>query len=219
MREGKNMKKRCVGVCAGILLLAAFTAGPAVAAVDFDLGIKAGVSIATYKWTDGETSCSLKKPVIGVFAAFNLTRCFAIQPEIYYLMLGGVDETEYDDAVYKYVNYDNYLHIPVLAKYRFMPGKKLSPVLFAGPAVSFLLSAHYKFFIDDVEQYDKPITQYLKKTRFSVFFGGGLEYQMDKLKLLLDIRYDLGLTNIDAENDPEDQLKSRALMLMVGVGF
>jgi len=89
----------------------------------------------------------------------------------------------------------------------------------AGPAVSILLSAHYKLFIDDVEQYDKSSTEYLKKTRFSVFFGGGLEYQMDKLKLLLDIRYDLGLTNIDAENDPTDQLKTRAFMFMVGVGF
>jgi len=213
------MKKRCVVVCAVVLLLAGFAAVPAVAAVDFDLGIKAGVSMATYKWTDGETSGSLMKPVFGVFFAYNLSRNFAIQPELYYLMLGGVDETVYEDATWKYVDYDNYLHIPVLVKYRFMPDKQLSPVLFAGPAVSILLSAHYKLFIDDVEQYDKSSTAYLKKTRFSACFGGGLEYQMDKLKFLLDIRYDLGLTNIDAENDPTDQLKNRALMLMVGVGF
>ena len=55
MREEKNMK-RCVVVCAVVLLLAAFAAVPAVAAVDFDLGIKAGVSMATYKWTDSEAS-------------------------------------------------------------------------------------------------------------------------------------------------------------------
>ena len=39
----------------------------------------------------------------------------------------------------------------------------------------------------------KSSTAFLKKnTRFSAVFGGGLEYQMDKLKLLLDVRYDLG---------------------------
>ena len=55
MREEKNMK-RCVVVCAVVLLLAAFAAVPAAAAaaVDFDMGIKAGVSMATYKWTDSE---------------------------------------------------------------------------------------------------------------------------------------------------------------------
>jgi len=213
------MKKRCVVVCAVVLLLAAFAAGPAVAAVDFDLGIKAGVSMATYKWTGESASSSLTKPVFGVFFAYNINRNFAIQPELYYVTLGGVDKFVYEDATWRYVDYDNYLHIPVLVKYRFMPDKQLSPVLFAGPAMSFLLSAHYKLFIDDVEQYDKSSTAYLKKTRFSACFGGGLEYQMDKLKFLLDIRYDLGLTNIDAENDPTDQLKNRALMLMVGVGF
>jgi hypothetical protein len=213
------MKKRCVVVCAVVLLLAAFAAGPAVAAVDFDLGIKAGVSMATYKWTGDSASSSLTKPVFGVFFAYNINRNFAIQPELYYLTLGGVDKFVFEDATWRYVDYDNYLHIPVLVKYRFMPDKQLSPVLFAGPAVSILLSAHYKLLIDDVEQYDKSSTAFLKKTRFSACFGGGVEYQMDKLKLLLDIRYDLGLTNIDAENDPTDQLKDSALMFMVGVGF
>ena len=194
MREEKNMK-RCVVVCAVVLLLAAFAAVPAAAAaaVDFDMGIKAGVSMATYKWTDSETSQSLTRPVFGVFAAFNLNKSFAIQPEIYYLVLGGVSQDDFDGTNYKYIDYDNYIHVPVLAKYRFMPDKKLSPVLFAGPALSFLLSAHYKFLLDGVEQYDKSSTAFLKKTRFSAVFGGGLEYQMDKLKLLLDVRYDLGL--------------------------
>ena len=218
MREEKNMK-RCVVVCAVVLLLAAFAAGPVMAAVDFDLGIKAGVSMATYKWTDEAASKSLTKPVFGVFFAYNINRNFAIQPEIYYLTQGGTWEEVYDSTTYKYVDYDNYLHIPVLAKYRFMPDKKLTPILFAGPAMGFLLSAHYKYFLDGVEEWDKDVKSYLKKTNFSVVFGGGVEYKMDKLMLILDVRYDLGLTNIDGLNDPTDALKLRALMFMVGVGF
>ena len=37
--------------------------------------------------------------------------------------------------------------------------------------------------------------------------------------LVLDIRYDLGLANIDAGGIAIDTLKTRALMFMLGVGF
>ncbi|MBP1770615.1 MAG: hypothetical protein H6P96_1233 [Candidatus Aminicenantes bacterium] len=213
------MKKRCVVLCAVVLLLAAFAAGPAAAAVDFDLGIKAGVSMATYKWTGGEASGSLTKPVFGVFFAYNINRNFAIQPEAYYLTQGGTWTDVYDSTTYKYVDRWNYIHVPVLAKYRFMPDKKLTPILFAGPAVGFLLSAHYKYFVNDFEEFDKDIKMWMNKTNFSAVFGAGVEYKMDKLMLILDIRYDLGLTNIDGDDDPTDQEKTRAFMFMVGVGF
>jgi len=211
--------KRCVVVCAVVLLLAAFAAGPAVAAVDFDLGIKAGVSMATYKWTGESASQSLTKPVFGVFAAFNLSKSFAIQPELYYLTQGGSWTEVFEATTYKYVDRWNYLHVPVLAKYRFMPDKTLTPILFAGPAVSFLLSAHYKYFVNDFEEFDKDIKMWMKNTNFSAVFGAGIEYKMDKLMLIFDVRYDLGLTNIDSDNDPDDQEKTRAFMFMLGVGF
>jgi len=211
--------KKCVVVCIGVFVLAVLAAAPAVAAVDFDLGIKAGVSMATYKWTDIEASKSLTKPVFGVFFAYNLSRNFAIQPEIYYLTQGGTWEEVYDSTTYKYVDSWKYIHVPVLAKYRFMPDKTLTPILFAGPAVGFLLSARYKYFVNDFEEFDKDIKMWMKNTNFSVVFGGGVEYKMEKLMLIFDIRYDLGLTNIDSENDPTDQLKTRAFMFMVGVGF
>jgi hypothetical protein len=210
--------KKGVLVFAVAALLVAFVPRPA-AAVDFDLGVKGGLSMATYKWTGSEASNSLTRPVFGAFIAFNLNKTFAIQPEIYYLTLGGISTIDSGGIIYKYIDRYKYLHVPVLAKVRLMPGKKLTPILFAGPAMGVLLSAHYKYVVDGVEEFDKDIKAFLNKTNFSIVFGAGVECKMDKYILILDIRYDLGLANIDGSDDPTDQLKSRALMFMVGVGF
>ncbi len=202
-----------------VLLFAAFVPRPVAAAINFDLGVKGGLSLASYKWTGESASDVLTRPVFGVFFAFNLNKTFAIQPEVYYLTNGGIYNYDFEGTPYKYVDLDKYIHVPVLAKLRFMPDKKLSPIVFAGPAIDFLMSAHYIYYADGVLEWDKDVKAFLKNTNFGVVFGGGLEYKMDKLMLILDIRYDLGLTNIDRGNDPTDALKLRAFMFMVGVGF
>ena len=209
--------KKSMLVLTVALLLAALVPKPSAAAVD--LGIKGGVSLSSYQWTGEDPSSRLTSPVFGVFFTLNLNRTFAIQPEVYYLTHGGTELWELDTTTYKYVDRYNYIHVPILAKVRLMPDKKLTPIIFAGPAMGVLLSAHYKYFVDDVEEYDEDIKAYLKKTNFSIVFGAGVEYKMDKYMLILDIRYDLGLANIDGSNDPTDTLKTRALMFMVGVGF
>ena len=111
--------KKGVLIFAAVTLLAAFVPQPLAAAVDIDLGIKGGLSLAKYKWSDmDEASCNLRQPVFGVFVAFNLTKNIAIQPEIYLLTQGGMDT--YDDIInfWEYKNFYRYIHVPVLAKVR-----------------------------------------------------------------------------------------------------
>ncbi len=213
------MKKGLL-VFAVALLFAAFVPRPVAAAINIDLGVKAGVSMASYKWRDfTSASKSLTRPVFGAFFAFNLSKSFAIQPEVYFLTQGGTWLDEGAVISQKWVDLYKYIHVPVLAKFRFMPDKKWTPILFAGPAVGFLLSAHQKYYEDGVEVWDKDNKPWFKSTNFSVVFGGGVEYKLEKLMLVLDIRYDLGLANIDAGGIAIDTLKTRALMFMLGVGF
>jgi hypothetical protein len=212
--------KKGILVFAVALLFVALVPRPVAAALNIDWGIKGGFSLAREKWSDETTaSDNLTKPVFGAFLAFNLNKSFAIQPEVYYLTQGGIWQSESDLVTTKWVGTYNYLHIPVLAKVRFMTDKKLSPIIFAGPALGFLLSAHEKYYVDGALNYSKSIKTWFKKTNFSVVFGGGVEYKLDKLLLVLDIRYDLGLANIDLSDIPTDTLKTRSLMFMVGVGF
>lgn len=210
--------KKCFVAFSAILVLAAFVPQPLAAAVDIDLGIKGGVSLSSQKWSD-ETSASnsLTSPVFGVFAAFNFSKTFAIQPEAYWLTLGGKEIDDSSVDIYEYRMVLNYIHVPVLAKVHLMKEGKYRPILFAGPAVGFLMSAKQKFYINGVFEDDEDIKPFLKSTNFSAVFGAGLEVVMNKLMLALDVRYDMGLADIN--NKGTDVLKLKALTFMLGVGF
>ena len=57
----------------------------------------------------------------------------------------------------------------------------------------------------------------IKSTNFGLVFGGGVEVMLEKLMLVFEARYDMGLTDLHI---PADTVyKSRALIFMAGVGF
>ncbi len=196
--------KRCVLVCAAILLLAAFMPRPAAAAVDVKFGLKAGLSLANNLWSDDDgTEEMLIRPTFGIFAVFTLTPTLAIQPEVSYLTMGEkwLEEITVAETF-------NYLHIPVLIKARLMKEGKVIPVVFAGPAISFLLSA---------KEADFDVKEFFKSTDFGVDFGAGVEMAAGKMKLLFDARYYLGLTN--AYNGTLYSMKNRGFVITAGVLF
>jgi hypothetical protein len=119
----------------------------------------------------------------GAFLTYAFNRQFAVQPEILYVTKGAAKDLFFFNA---HLNLD-YLEIPVLLKFDFMPDGKIHPNLFAGPALDVLLAS--KFHIIS-ETYD--IKDYTKGMDFSLVFGGGFDYK----RVTFDIRYSLGLTNI-----------------------
>jgi hypothetical protein len=216
------MKKRCVVVCAVVLLLAAFAAAPALVAVEINFGLKAGGSLSNVSWTDDDGSeKGVLRPTFGVFAVFNLSPSLAIQPEVNYLSTGekwvGTSMTLMA-ASYKDEEFFNYLHIPVLVKYRFAMDGNLTPVVFAGPAVGVLLSARYKEYEDGelIGNYDDK--QFYKSMDFGADFGVGAEIAVSNFKVLLDLRYYLGLIN-QYYAPLKYEMKNRALMFTVGGMF
>ena len=208
--------KKIFTVLAAVLFLAAFIPQQASAEVTFNLGAKGGFSFAKIKFDEiPEDFCSLKKPVVGVFFSLNLNDFLSIQPEAFYLQHGGSVE-DVKEAVYKYELAFSYIHIPVLAKVRLIKEGQVRPVLFAGPAVGFLSKAVERYYIDGVLEEEGDVKEYLKSTNFSAVFGGGVEFALEKLLLILDVRYAMGLYNI---NDGEESIKTGALLIMAGVGF
>ena len=211
--------KKGVLVCAAVLALAAFAPRPMEAAVTFDLGLKGGVSISNARWSDDDGSeKSLVKPTFGVFATINVTPTIAIQPEVNYLTVGELWSDTLDDTAYKDVLFQNYLHIPVLLKARLSQQGQIVPVIFAGPAVNVLLSAHDKTYVDGVLDDDENVKEWFKSTEFGVDFGVAAEMMMSSIKLIIDLRYYLGLTNPYIE--PEFySVKNNAVMITIGAGF
>ncbi len=213
------MKKALI-VSSLLLCALPFLARPASAGVTFDLGVKGGLALTNVQFSSDTEDFykSISKPVFGAFCAFNLAPGFAVQPELYYLVVGTKAEKSGEGSTYRMQMDFAYIHVPVLAKVRFAAGARIRPVVFAGPFVSFLSTAKQKYYVDGVLEEENDVETYLKSTDFGAAFGGGLEFALDKLLLVLDVRYNLGLTNIDNKSS-ETTLKTRGLLVMAGVGF
>jgi hypothetical protein len=122
---------------------------------------------------------------------------FSVQPEINYISKGA----SYT-VLGKKSNYNlNYLELPVLAKY------SIGPVfLNAGPSVGLLLGSSKKA---------ESVMGDLKKIDLGLQLGGGFAVPMsEKGKLILDLRYGLGLSKIS--KDQEADLKNRGFLISLG---
>jgi hypothetical protein len=163
-----------------IFVFLAFAAGAQV-----QFGIKAGVNIANIT-TSGLTfvpgaSYSTRTDFNGgVLVSIPLFSDFFLQPELNY---SGQGESYSNPIANGTLNY-SYLNIPVLFKYQHRSG------LFAetGPQIGFLLAAKA---VANGATYDQNA---IESTDFTWAFGIG--YKLHPIPLGLDLRYNLGLTNI-----------------------
>ena len=191
-------------------------------ATNIKFGIKAGVSSANNKWSDdvGDEK-SITKPTFGAFAVFELSPTLAIQPEINFLVTGEW----WDFTGGKEIENFTYLHIPILLKARLMKEGKFIPVVFAGPVISFLLSATEEVELTDGTSDSFDAKEFYKSTDFGLDFGAGGEFALGKMKALIDLRYYMGLTNVYSAPPimmaapMEFTMKNAAFMLTAGIIF
>jgi opacity protein-like surface antigen len=207
------MKKGLL-VCAAVLVLAVLVAAPASAATNIKFGIKAGASSSNVKWSDdvGDEK-SITELTFGGFVIFELSPTLAIQPEVNYLVTGEQWDITDGNAVENFT----YLHIPILLRARLMKEGKFVPVVFAGPAVGFLLSA---------KDSGEDVKEFFKSTDFGLDLGLGAEIALGKMKALIDFRYYMGLTDCFNQPDmvmmelPSDwSMKNAAFILTAGIIF
>jgi hypothetical protein len=174
-----------------VLFLAAGAFFSANAQVQF--GVKAGANFATLT---GSASDGAKSKVDfngGAFARVPLFNTFFLQPELVYSGQGAkatMNETDYT------VN-QSYLNVPVLFQYQHESG------LFAetGPQIGFLLAANVK-----AGGVSEDIKSSYKSTDFSWAFGVG--YRLSSIPAGINARYNLGLTNIAADEVAGQTLKN-----------
>ena len=103
------------------------------------IGLKGGLGFANAKYTSGtysETYNSIVTPNFGLTLDFKGSESFNIQSGLMYNGMGG--KYSYDGGSTR--THLNYLSIPLLAKFKFGEGFHG----YAGPQLSFLLSAKYK---------------------------------------------------------------------------
>lgn len=108
-----------------------------------------------------------------------------------------------------YSNKLDYLSIPIYAKFK-IPSIIISPYLFAGARVDFLLSYSTEF--------DSTIFSKFKNTTFGGVIGIGVQPMLNiPLNPFLEFRYDFDFTNSYDENGMT--IKNNAFVILLGVTF
>jgi hypothetical protein len=123
----------------------------------------------------------------GAFLTYSINRQFAVQPEILYVTKGAEKGVFIFNAYWSM----DYLEIPVLMKCDLSPDGQFHPNLFAGPALSILLSSKIGVLGASLD-----VSDGMKSMALGLVFGGGFDYK----HITLDVRYTLGLmTTVDAD--------------------
>jgi len=170
------------------------------------IGLKGGLGFANAKYTSGtysETYNSIVTPNFGLTLDFKGSESFNIQSGLMYNGMGG--KYSYDGGSTR--THLNYLSIPLLAKFKFGEGFHG----YAGPQLSFLLSAKYKD-----EDGTTDIKSELKGS--GVFGLFGLGYSLND-KFGLYGEYSAGISNIAKESTDGDKWRANAFSFGINLNF
>ncbi len=202
-------------VLSALLSLVLVASGPVWAAEEIYGGIKGGVNIANNSWDpeDSELQDSRTGMSLGGYVGIPVSRTFAVQPEALFTMKG--DSEDASDASTKL----NYIEVPVLARAQFMHDASARPSIYAGPTVGFNISANAEF-DDGTGSVEEDIKDEVNPIDFGVAFGGGLDIPISNGKntIGLDVRYTMGLNNIN-DSDTDEDVKNSTIQIMGSVGL
>jgi len=186
--------------------LVMFVTGNGYAQKKSSLGVRAGLTSANLKFSGGGTSITADSKIgfySGLFAQIGVSAKFAIQPEIFYSLLGTkFSQGSGEDKV----NLE-YINLPVLAKYT---NEGFSIIV--GPQIGFLISAKEK-----TAASNSDIKDSFNSTDIAGIIGAGFTFTNG---FGFDARYQLGLANIGSKDNPylgDAKIKSNAFM--VGLHF
>ena len=224
------MSRHCVLLTAILFGGALVLLTPAEAVAQGGLGLKAGVNFSTLRGDlidaviDGSDVEVLQFKtgtgfVAGGFYAIPVGGALYIQPEVLYQRrVSKFDFNELAEVLGAGAGLSasvraEYLQIPVLLKWQ--PGiEGVRATLFAGPALAFRLSAEARAeFMGMTETED--LKDQTASTDFGLVFGAGVAFG----SFGLEARYDLGLSNVNSEEDDPTSLKWGTISLLAGFTF
>ncbi len=151
------------------------------------LGIKGGVNYVKI-YSDDFDFQSITSYAAGAFYQYRVNERFAVSPEVYYSLMGAKMETEAGD-----VDWDlAYIQVPLLFKLMFPTGNTITPCLYAGGYLGFLMSAK-------VEEVD--VKGDLNSTDYGLVIGASLDMAVSGGRQLvnLDVRYLYGTAYLREE--------------------
>jgi hypothetical protein len=192
-----------------VLLLILFIATAALAKEGaLSYGPKFALNFAS---EGGDNTSSVKSSTkfgIGGFVTYDLQYPIVLQGEVLYNRK-GCDITAYNPTV---TVTGSYIDIVALAKYKIQMEGDIKPSVFAGPSLGFLLSANY-----NQGGTTTDITSDAAGTDFGLVIGAGAGFKAGNGNVLFDLRYYLGLSNVNKNSPPNNT--NQILSINVGYAF
>ena len=183
------------------LVFLVFTTGVFfTASAQIQFGVKAGANFATLSGPGSEGATTKVDFHGGAFAHIPLVNSFFLQPELVYSRQGAKATS---DGVVFNIN-QSYVNIPVLAKYQHSSGLYGE----TGPQLGFLMAASVS-----AGGSSQDVKSSYKSTDFSWAFGVG--YKIPLINAGIDARYNLGLSNIAAQEVNGYSVKNSVFQLGV----
>lgn len=194
-----------------------------------ELGVRAGI-VRSHANISGLIPWMDFRPInefsAGIFFSFDLIGGhLVLQPEINYAVK-GFDAVEQDlgesiSSIYKI----HYVEIPLLLCYKLPLKGRIIPGVLFGPYIGFpFKTMEVQIAFGETEK--RELDDNLKNTDFGLVFGANVRYKIGTASLIVDVRYNLGLTNISKditevayEFVEDDTIKNRSLAFTLGLGF
>jgi opacity protein-like surface antigen len=182
-------------------------------------GVKFGTNIANFRGEDTDELDPRIGFVGGPFLNYSFNSTFSVQPELLFSMKGaGFEEGDSSGTLQL-----NYLEIPILGKASFPLADRISPNLFVWPSFGFNVNADVEA-TRAGETEEEDIGEFINDTEIGFIFGGGLDFKLNNgNKVLLDIRYNMGLTDVfdfdELDLDEDVSFQNEVISTMIGYAF
>ena len=194
------MSKRRLSIL--VFAIVALSAASSIAG-EISLGVKAGLLTSNVTGTpEGwENSKSYRTTFAGgVVLNYAFNEAFSLEPELLYFSKGFVSNL-YEGFVDVDVTASfDYMELPVLAKYTFLPGKKFRPCVFAGPSFAYSIASELEISAG-IASGSADISSLTHTTDFGGILGAGFGCEAGSGLLTFEVRYQRGFTNVITTGD------------------
>ncbi|TNE80819.1 MAG: PorT family protein [Bacteroidetes bacterium] len=184
-----------------------------------ELGVKMGPSIMGFYGSQAYATQSTGAVSAGALYRYRINEGMAFQMEVNYVQSGQIAlRRNYPNVRYMELNY---FQIPLLLHLRTKSGS-IKPGIFTGPYLSSLASHAYSPLYYNIESSAYSLDQVNpSKLDLGWILGFGVDYDLGPLFLMADLRYNLGLKNLDNGNPgrTSNDLKQAGIQMNLGAGI
>jgi hypothetical protein len=207
-----------------------------VSQAQITLGFRAGVNLSDYRFSFGSGTGipdpnTTKIPLLnlGIPVEIGLSKLFAVQAELNFIQKGFKVRNEIVIQTTSTVSDNqltvNWIELPILAKVKFGDPQDFSGGIFIGPSFGFGISGNTSV-TTTTTQSGKSTTTTDNKTLsfkddkhsqfdFGLNFGGDVQYK----SVFLDLRYQLGLTNMITEASASSDISAKTRGISITLGY